>query len=66
MISTPQEIEQNAMAIANWIIYNGKPFVLPAENNTRVYLAVLTEDQMQKLQASPVIQDAEIIPPEEE
>lgn len=66
MISTPQEIEQNAMAIANWIIYNGKPFVLPADNKQNVYLAVLTEEQMQKLQAPPVVQDAEIIPPEEE
>ena len=65
MISTPQEIEQNALAIANWIIYNGRPFVLPAENNTKVYLAVLTEQDMAKLQSQPAIQDAEIVQTQE-
>ena len=49
MITTPQELEQTALSIANWIVYNNRPFVLPAENNTKVYLAVLTEDQMRKL-----------------
>lgn len=53
MISNPQEIEQTAMSIANWIIYNNRPFVLPAENNTKVYLTVLTEEQMQRLDAAP-------------
>ena len=65
MISTPQEIEQNAMAIAHWIIYNGKPFILPADNNTKVYLTVLTEEQMQKLQ-TPIVQDTQIIETESE
>lgn len=51
MISTPQEIEQTAMAVANWIVYSNRPFILPAENNTKVYLAVLTEEQMAKLNA---------------
>lgn len=53
MISTPQEIEQTAMSVANWIVYNNRPFVLPAENNTKVYLAVLTEGQMQILNNPP-------------
>lgn len=53
MISTPQEIEQTAMSVANWIVYNNRPFVLPAENNTKVYLAVLTEEQMNTLNAPP-------------
>lgn len=53
MISTPQEIEQTAMSVANWIVYNNRPFVLPAENNTKVYLAVLTEEQMQTLNNPP-------------
>lgn len=54
MISTPQEIEQNAMAIANWIVYNNRPFVLPAEGGKSVYLCVLSEQDMEKLQAQPV------------
>ena len=45
MISSPQEIEQTAMNIANWIIYNGKPFSLPADNGKHVLLAVITEEQ---------------------
>ena len=53
MISTPQEIEQTAMAVANWIVYNGKPFTLPTEDRGRVYLAVLTEQDMAKLQVQP-------------
>ena len=65
MISTPQELEQTAMSIANWIIYNGRPFILPAENNTKVYLAVLTEEQMMRLNA-PVEQPIENAPSEEE
>ena len=51
------------MAIANWIVYNNRPFVLPAENNTKVYLAVLTEEQIQKLNAEQPIENA---PSEEE
>ena len=63
MITSPQELEQTAMAIANWIVYNNRPFVLPAENNTKVYLAVLTEEQIQKLNAEQPIENA---PSEEE
>ena len=54
MISTPQEIEQTAMSVANWIVYNNRPFVLPAENNTKVYLTVLSEEQMQRLNTPDV------------
>ena len=52
MISTPQEIEQTAVSIANWIAYRG-PFVLPADNGQRVYLCVLTEDQYRDLSGQP-------------
>ena len=64
MISTPQEIEQTAMAVANWIVYNNRPFVLPADNGSKVYLAVLSEDDMGKLGAQPVSEP--VIEPEAE
>ena len=64
MISNPQEVEQTAMSIANWIVYNNRPFVLPAENNTKVYLTVLSEEQMQSLNAPPasaqIVEDTEV------
>lgn len=50
MISSPNEVEQTAISIANWISYNGRPFVLTSDNGTKVYLAVLTEEQMMMLQ----------------
>ena len=62
MISSPQEIEQTALSIANWIVYNNRPFILPADNNTKVYLTVLTEDQYNTLTSPP----QEVLPPEEE
>ena len=49
MISTPQEIEGTAIAIANWIVYNGRPFVIHTDDGKKVYLAVLNEDQMRSL-----------------
>ena len=51
MISSPNEVEQTAISIANWINYNNRPFVLTADNGTKVYLTVLTEEQMAMLQA---------------
>ena len=51
MISTPQEIEQSAVAIANWIIYNNRPFVIPTEDGKQVYLAVLNQEDYIRLQA---------------
>ena len=65
MISSPQEIEQNAVAIANWVVYNGRPFVLPTDDGKRMYLAVLNEDQMRALN-TPVIADAKKPEPAEE
>lgn len=62
MISNPQEVEQTAMSIANWIVYNNRPFILPAENNTKVYLTVLSEEQMQRLntpEVATVVSDEE-------
>lgn len=59
MISTPQEIESTAIAVANWVIYNQKPFALPTENGTRAYLTVLTEEQMQTLNKPEVAETAE-------
>lgn len=57
MISNPQEIEQTAMAIANWIVYNNRPFVFPADGGKQVYLTVLSEEQMRML--SPPVTDTE-------
>ena len=36
------------------IVYNNRPFVLPAEGGKSVYLCVLSEQDMEKLQAQPV------------
>lgn len=52
MISTPQEIEQNAVAIANWIVYNNRPFVIPTDDGKQVYLTVLNQEDYIRLQAS--------------
>lgn len=67
MISTPQEIESTAMSIANWIVYNQRPFVLPTDGGQKVYLAVLTDDDMVKLNGSPVSApiDTEVVSKEE-
>lgn len=51
MISNPQEVEQTAMAIANWIVYNKKPFTLPADNGSKVYLTILSEEQMRLIES---------------
>lgn len=59
MISSPQEIEQTAVNIANWINYNNRPFVLAQENGNTMFLVVLTEEQMmmlQKMMSPPVEQ----------
>ena len=56
MISSPNEIEQTAVSIANWINYNGRPFVLGQENGGKMYLVVLTEEQMMMLQNPQVEQ----------
>ena len=61
MISSPQEIEQTAMAVANWIVYNNKPFVLPTDNGGKVYLAVLSEQDIERLQAPPMPVEAEVV-----
>lgn len=53
MISTPQEVESAALAVANWIVYNQKPFVLPAGEKQKVYLTVLSEAEFAKLTAPP-------------
>ena len=51
MISNPQEVESTAAAVANWIVYNKRPYIFPNENGSKVYLAVLTEEQMRMLDA---------------
>lgn len=61
MISTPQEIEQNAVAIANWIVYNNRPFVIPTDDGKKVFLAVLSQEEMVKLQAPPMPVEAEVV-----
>jgi len=58
MISSPNEVEQTAISIANWINYNGRPFVLTTDGDRKLYLTVLTEEQMMALnglaEATPV------------
>ena len=48
MISNPQEIEQEAIAIANWIVYNNRPFVIPTSDGKRAVLCLMTEDEYLK------------------
>ena len=65
MVSTPQEVEQNAVAIANWIVYNNRPFVIPTEDGKQVYLAVLNQEdyirlqtpQMPAVESEPVVEE---------
>ena len=45
MISNPQEIEQEAVAIANWVAYNGRPFFISTSDGSRAVLSLLTEEQ---------------------
>ena len=54
MISTPQEIEQNAVAIANWIVYNNRPFIISTDDGRQVYLAVLNQEDYIRLQAPQI------------
>lgn len=49
MISTPQEIEQNAMTVANWIAYMNRPYVFPTQDGQKVYLTVLSEEEFNRL-----------------
>ena len=68
MISTPQEIEQTAMAVANWIVYNNRPFIIPTEDGKQVYLAVLNQEdyirlqvpQMPAVEPEPVVEEEAI------
>lgn len=45
MISSPQEIEQVAVQIANWISYNNRPFYISTQDGTRMVLTLMTEDE---------------------
>ncbi len=45
MISNPQEIEQEAVAIANWIAYNNRPFIIPTSDGKKAVLCLMTEDE---------------------
>lgn len=45
MISSPQEIEQVAVQIANWIAYNNRPFYINTQDGTRMVLTLMTEDE---------------------
>lgn len=45
MISSPQEIEQTAVSIANWIVYNNRPFYINAQDGTRMVMSVMPENQ---------------------
>lgn len=45
MISSPQEIEQTAISIANWIAYNNRPFRINTQDGTRMVLMIMPEDE---------------------
>ena len=45
MISSPQEIEQVAVQIANWIAYNNRPFYINTQDGTRMVLTLMREDE---------------------
>lgn len=45
MISSPQEVEQVAVQIANWIAYNNRPFYINTQDRTRVVLTIMPEDE---------------------
>ena len=45
MISSPQEIEQVAVQIANWIAYNNRPFYINTQDGTRMVLTIMPEDE---------------------
>ena len=45
MISSPQEIEQVAVQIANWIVYNNRPFYINTQDGSRMVLTIMPEDE---------------------
>lgn len=45
MISSPQEIEQVAVQIANWIAYNNRPFIINTQDVSRMVLTIMPEDE---------------------
>ena len=51
MISTPQEIEQNAIAIANWIAYNDRPFVIQTSDGGKLALCLVPVEVYEQMKA---------------
>ena len=45
MISSPQEIEQVAVQIANWIAYNNRPFRINTQDGNVMVLTIMPEDE---------------------
>ena len=45
MISSPQEVEQVAVQIANWIAYNNRPFYINTQDGTRLVLTIMSEEE---------------------
>ena len=45
MISSPQEIEQTAASIANWILYNNRPFRINTQDGNVMVLAIMPEEE---------------------
>ena len=45
MISSPQEIEQTAISIANWIAYNNRPFRINTQDGNVMVLTIMPEDE---------------------
>ena len=45
MISSPQEIEQTAISIANWIAYNNRPFRINTQDGNVMVLTIMPEEE---------------------
>ena len=45
MISSPQEIEQVAVQIANWIAYNNRPFRINTQDGNVMVLTIMPEEE---------------------
>ena len=45
MISSPQEIEQVAVQIASWIVYNNRPFRINTQDGNVMVLTIMPEDE---------------------
>ena len=52
IMMTPEDIEKDALTIASWIRYNGRPFVFTTDDNRKAFLVLVSEEEMQILEAA--------------